>query len=327
MNILELDQELRSNKIRPCYLIAGEERHLALTSKKHILKTVFKETEPSPDVFYAPQTAPAKILSVLQTPAMFSPWRCVVVEEAGHYKKGDWETLKAGLAKPLERTTLLLIAEKLPALFKGMPPAFGIVECKKLYPNQVANWINIEARDLGVVISREAALFLSDAVGTDLGNLHQTLEMLTLYVGRRKIIQVEDVEVVAARTAQKNVFELTAAIGEKRPSPALKILEAILDQGEEPLKVLSLIARQLRLLAASQEIISASGGTPPPDFAKRIGVHPFFAKEYAAQSKRWRPSAWPACFESLFHCDVALKSSRHKPVAVLEKLIWELCGF
>lgn len=321
MDILELDQELRSNKIRPCYLIAGEERHLALTAKKHLLKTV----ETVPDIFYAPQTTLPKILDVLKTPAMFTPWRCVVVEEAGHYKKKDWEEWKKELAKPLEKTVLILILDGFPAALKDLPPSFGIVECKKLYPKQVAGWINMEARERGVAISREAALFLVDAVGTDLGNLYQTLEMLTLYVGGRKIIQVEDVEIVAARTAQKNVFELTTAVGEKKPEQALKFLEAILDQGEEPLKVLAMIARQLRLLASAQEIVQAAGGVVPPDFAKKIGVHPFFAKEYAAQSKRWRQKGWSHCFESLLNCDVALKSSRHKPEAILGRLIWELC--
>ena len=324
MDILTLDQELRSDKIRPCYLIVGEERHLALTAKKHILKTIFKEGAVSPDVFSAAKSSLAKIIDALKTPSMLTPWRCVVVEEADEFDKKDWEAFKNFSIPP--KATLILIAEKLTATVLGkLGPQVSVVECKNLYPRQVAGWINMTARDLGVPISQEAASFLVDCVGTDLGTLSQTLEMLLLYVGSRKIIQLEDVEVVAARSAQKNVFELTNAMGGKNPAQATKCLETILDQGEEPLRILGMIARHFRLLATAQEILAGSGGQMGPDFSKKLGVHPFFAKDYVAQAKRWKSNRWGKCFEALFECDSALKSSRHEPRAVLEKFIWELC--
>ncbi|MBI5300450.1 MAG: hypothetical protein HY877_09215, partial [Deltaproteobacteria bacterium] len=40
MDVTQLDQELRSGKIRSCYLIVGAERHLALTAQKQILNAI-----------------------------------------------------------------------------------------------------------------------------------------------------------------------------------------------------------------------------------------------------------------------------------------------
>lgn len=316
MDILTLDQELRSNKIRPGYLLVGPERHLVLTARKNILKTVFRDQDPSPDIYSALETSCAAILDVFKTPSMFSCARCVVVEEAHALKKKDLEEIKKIFKNPLPKAVLLLIAETLSKGFlDGLPASVSLVECKKLYPRQVLAWINIEARNLNIPISKEAASFLADCVGGDLGRLSQTLETASLYVGQRKIVGLEDVEVVAGLTAQKNIFDLTKSIGEKNPLQAVKILETVLDGGEEPLRVLGMIARHCRLLA--QALV--------PDFSKKLGVHPFFAKEYALQTRRWSSKGWKGCFATLALCDRTLKSSRHKPRAILEKLIWELC--
>lgn len=327
MDILTLDQELRSDKIRPGYLIVGPERHLALTAKQHILKSVFKGEEPSPDLFWASKTKIGAILDSFKTHSLFAKWRAVVVEEEGEWKKKEWEAIQKIFLKPAPNATMIILAESVTAAVLGkFPSAVGVVECKKLYPRQVAGWIGMEVRGLGLNISQEAASVLVDCVGTDLGELHHTLEMLSLYVGNRRLVQLEDVEAVAAKTAQKSIFEMTNAVGSKNRVEAAKFLSAILDQGEEPLKILSLIARHFRLLAQAQEILAESRGGFPPDFAKRLGVHPFFAKDYAAQTKHWKPNEWGECFEALFTCDTQLKSSRHEPGAVLGKLIRDLCG-
>ena len=202
----------------------------------------------------------------------------------------------------------------------------SVVECKKLYPRQVASWLNMEVKNLGLALSREAAKFLVDSVGTDLGALSQALEKLFLSGSKKGLIQLEDVETVVANTAQRNVFELTNAIGEKKPQAAVGILENILDQGEEPLKALALISRHFRLLARAQDILAKTGGENSPDFARQLKVHPFFAKDYARQARTFKKGRWQNRFERLQACDRALKSSRLKPQFVLEKLIWDLCA-
>lgn len=327
MDILQLDKELRSNQIRPGYWLIGEEAHLVLTAKKHILKAIFKETKPMTDVYSAAQTPLGKILDSLNTPSLLTPHRCVVVEDAEKFKKEAIDALAAFFKKPPPQTFLVLLAEDFKAAaLKKFPAAVGIVECKKLYPRQASGWVNMELRGLGVPISKEAADFLVEWVGCELGMLHQTLEQLVLYVGKRKIIQVEDVEAVAARSARKNVFDLTQAIGEQKPAQAIRWLQEIFDQGEEPVRVLGMIARHCRLLASAQAILAESGGAAPADLPKQLGVHPFFAKDYVSQARRWSKTGWPKCFERLALCDRSLKSSRNRPQIVLEKLIWELCS-
>lgn len=325
MDILTLDKELRSGKIRPAYLITGDERHLILSAKQHVLKTVFRDSTPMIDTYESGKTAIGTLLDAYRTPSLLSPWRCLVAESAEKFKKEDWEALIEIFQDPPTTATLILIADSVRATTtKKFPSSVAVVECKKLYPRQVIGWLNMAARDLGVPISQEAAQFLIDCLGCELGGLQQTLEKLKLYVGSRRLIQMEDVETVAAKTAQKTIFELAEAIGSRQPAEAIRLLNQMGGQGEEPLRLLALVARHLRILAQTQEILTRSGGRVPPDLPKQIGVHPFFAKQYLGQASLWPPKEWAKQFSALNRCDLRLKSSRHKPYAVLEKLIWEL---
>ena len=326
MDITQLDRDLRAKKIAHGYLLAGPERHLVLTAQRQILNAVFGDAPQSVDRFSFEKAKLAAVLDSLNTGSLLTPRKVVIAEEADRLKKADWEVLKNYLAKPNPQSVLILVAEAIkPGDLKSLSSKTTIVECKKLYPNQLPAWINMEAKNLGAQISQEAARFLGDLIGAELGAIHQALEKLLLFVGQRGLIQLEDVEKVIANTAQKNVFDMTNAIGLKKSTEALQFLNNILEQGEEPVRIFAMIVRHFRLLAKAQEVLAKNGPNAQPALAKELGVHPFFAKDYAVQAKRFRPRGWGKRFETLAESDRALKSSRLKSQAVLEKLILRLC--
>ena len=337
MDITQLDRDLRAKKIAHGYLLAGPERHLVLTAQRQILNAVFGDAPQSVDRFSFEKAKLAAVLDSLNTASLLTPRKVVIAEEADRLKKADWEALKNYLAKPNPQSVLILVGEELTrnriprtALVDKSHEVSGssclaVVECKKLYPNQLPAWINMEAKNLGAQISQEAARFLGDLIGAELGAIHQALEKLLLFVGQRGLIQLEDVEKVIANTAQKNVFDMTNAIGLKKSTEALQFLNNILEQGEEPVRIFAMIVRHFRLLAKAQEVLAKNGPNAQPALAKELGVHPFFAKDYAVQAKRFRPRGWGKRFETLAESDRALKSSRLKSQAVLEKLILRLC--
>lgn len=323
MDITQLDSELRAKKIRPVYILKGPERHLIQTAKKQILKGVLTDVAEKPDTFLAGKTPIHQILDCLRTPSILSPWRVVVVEEVEEWKKEDWEALQDYWKGKLENQTLILIGESIRAPYlKGVPSPVAIFDFKKLYPNQIASWINMEVRSMGLNISREGAQFLVDCVGSDCGSLYQALEKLNLFVGARRLVQLEDVEKVVANTAQKSIFDLTKAVGEKNQEKAFRLLKDILEQGEEPIRVLAMITRHFRILARAQELLSR--GVTGLTFAQQLKTSPFFAQEYAAQAKRLNPGGWKRRFATLYATERSLKSSRQAKERILEKLAWEL---
>lgn len=319
MDITQLSQELRAQKIRPCYLIKGAESYLVRTAREHILRAIFPSAQPEYDAFNAAQGELEKALDSLRTPSMFVPWRVVIVEEAQKLKKEDFDLIAAIFQKGIDQATLILIGEETRSTqHKNFPQLGGIVECKKLYANQIPSWVNMEAKRFGVTISREAAQCLAEALGENLGELVQALEKLTLYVGEKKLIDLKDVEALIADTGQKSIFDLTNAIGEKNSERSSELLEKILVQGEPPVKALTMIARHFRLLAKTQDILRNKATSA--ELASALKVNPFFVKDYLGQSRKLNPKEWKRRFRDIYQADGALKSSRHKAATILGRL-------
>lgn len=80
-------------------------------------------------------------------------------------------------------------------------------------------------------------LFL-EKVGTDTRQLVMEVEKLTLYIGDRKEITVEDVKAITSSSAEAIAWDFTDALGERRLDEALKILRQLIFQGEAPIGIL-----------------------------------------------------------------------------------------
>src|SRR3989338_3676449 len=89
MDLLQLDQELRSNKLRPCYWIYGAEQFLVSTARRNVLKVLLKDSQERPDLYEAGKVGFEPIAHSLRTPSMFHTVRCVVVEQANKLKANE----------------------------------------------------------------------------------------------------------------------------------------------------------------------------------------------------------------------------------------------
>lgn len=323
MNVVELAAELRGGKFRSCYLIKGNESYLMRSVRDQIIHALFPEGRPEIDIFHAEESGLAGVLDALRTPSMFCPHRVVLVEGAGELKKVDFDAIAAVVEKGISGATLILIGEgSSAASHKNFPKSGAIIECKKLYNNQIPGWLSMEAKRFGVTLSREAGQSLVDAVGENLGELALALEKLSLYVGDKKLIDLKDVEELIGVTGQKNIFDLCNAIGEKKGGRALGLIEGMLGQGEPPLKVLTMVARHFRLLTKAQDLLRRK--VSPTELASELGVSPYFAKDYVAQAGHFSSSSWKRRFHDLYWSDAALKASRHPKSVILKKLAWDL---
>jgi DNA polymerase-3 subunit delta len=249
----------------------------------------------------------------------------VIIREGEGLGKEMQEALADYASAPVESSTLVVVAEKLDGRSRFMQAALkggAIIECKPLYADRLPSWINMEVRRQGRQISQEAARFLADMVGGDLGQLAQSLERIVLYIGERRLIELRDVEEVIAETHQHNVFEFTDAVGTRRWPRALSLLTNILDNGEAPAMVLAMLARHFRILSKAKEI--AGRLTDAAEIANYLGIRPFFVRNYTDQAKNFSKGELRDAFRLLHRCDRELKSSRLGKERILENALFSL---
>jgi DNA polymerase-3 subunit delta len=168
-----------------------------------------------------------------------------------------------------------------------------------------------------------AAELLVNLVGPDMGLLDQELAKLAVYVGPAAKIEVADVDRLVGSSRAENTWKIFDAIATGRPGEALALLDRVLEQGEEPLRVLGACSMQLRRLAQAARL--AQQGRPLASALEEIGVPPYNLKGCEQQLRHlgWRRAQ--RLYDWLLETDLGLKgSSLLSPRVVLERLVVRL---
>ncbi|MFH1829959.1 MAG: DNA polymerase III subunit delta [Pseudomonadota bacterium] len=331
LDITTLDQELRQGKIRPLYVIVGEESYLAQGALRQLREAIGggEGCELSVCTYSARDVDAEEVIGALRNMSLLGARPLVIVRD-GEYitkdsRKNFLEALSDYLNAPLEASTLIISAVKIDGRSRFMQVATkqgAVVECKKLYDDKLPSWIGMEVKNRGRQMSMEAARFLADMIGNDLGQQVGAIERLMLYVGDRKLIELKDVEEAVTETHQRDIFELTDAVGKRKLSRALSYLHNLTQNGQPPPLILHMLARHFRILSKAREI--AGRMMDRAEIARYLGVNPFYAAGYVDQAKNFSKQELRKSFAVLHRCDREIKSSRLPRERVLERAIVEI---
>jgi len=104
-------------------------------------------------------------------------------------------------------------------------------------------------------------LALYEMTGFDLRVFSSNLEKLISYVGDRREITLTDVESVLQRTKKDPIYELTNALADRKPAPALFFLDSLLSSGIHPLQVFTALINQVRKLLLVKDFVESPFGS------------------------------------------------------------------
>lgn len=328
IDIIELERELRGGKIKSVYIIYGTEHHLVFSALRFVKDAIIGKdgSDFAVKTLSGREARGGDVLTALKTVSMLGGRPLVIIREGESIPKATLEALTGYVERPVESSTLVVVAEKMDGRTRFMQVAQkngAVIECKPLYQDKVPFWVNMEVKRQGRQISEQSARFLADMVGNDLGQIAQAIEKIILYIGDKKLIDVPDIENAITETHQHVIFELTDAVGQRRLANALKLLQNIIENGESPIVILNMLARHFRILSKAKDIAGRAG---EGETAKYLGVHPFFAKNYVSQAKNFSAGDLKKSFGVLHRCDRALKSSRLDKERILEKAVFAIVG-
>jgi len=108
----------------------------------------------------------------------------------------------------------------------------------------------------------------------------------------------------------KHVFCFLDALGYKNKQKAFLELHRLLDQGESPLYLLTMIEWQVRNLLKVQ---SAKG--------KVQNMHPFVLRKIRTQLKNFGEDELVSIFRKIFEAEIALKTTQQDSTLVLDRLV------
>jgi DNA polymerase-3 subunit delta len=135
-------------------------------------------------------------------------------------------------------------------------------------------------------------------------------------------VDLEEAREVLSVNLQQNVFHLVNAIGLKKEKEAYKALYALLLKGEVPLVILTMIVRQIRLIAKFKALEAQP--LDKRSIAARLKIPVFAVEDVMRQSRLFSKEDLYKAYKECLRCDMALKSGV-EPLFALEGLIKKLC--
>ncbi len=158
-------------------------------------------------------------------------------------------------------------------------------QSKKLYENQLPDWISQHATSKGYTLTHKATALLSESIGNDLSSLANELDKLMLSYSKNMTIDAHHIEQQVGISREFNFFELQKALGTKQKDKVHQIVDYLVHAARTPtVLILNLLFQYFLKLAQLQATKHTATNA---QLAAKIGVNPYFLKEYKAATTHY----------------------------------------
>jgi DNA polymerase-3 subunit delta len=334
----EAVSQAKSGKLRPVYLVSGEERLLRdeVVGALRAASLAGGVAAFNEDKFTAGEVDVDTIVAAARTVPMMAPRRFVLVRGAERWDGTDgdsapFDRLAEYAAAPVDSTCLVVVATKLDGRRKLAQAARKqgyLVACESLDARALPGWIASRFEAKGHAIDVDVAELIAALAGPQLSSVDDAVERLSLYVGVGALVGEEAVGACIARVRAADTWALVDAVGARDLGRALRTLADAYDPRDRGLPLLGALAWSVRQIARFLAALDA--GASPDEAARRAGVfQPYRARELATKARAVKAQAGGREIERwmliLAETDLALKSSRRGADAILEDMLTRLC--
>lgn len=309
--VKQLVTDIKNKNLKPIYFLMGEEAYYIDKISDFIESSVLAEEERGFNqmVLYGRDVSIDDIVGQSKRYPMMAEYQVVIVKEAQDLSRTIEKLAK--YAENPQPTTVLVVnykykkLDKRKALYKTLKKTGVVYESKKLYENQVADWIRRVLSPKKYGISPKAAQMLVEFLGTDLSKINNELEKLQIILPEGTQISPDHVEENIGISKDYNNFELRKAIGERNTKKAYKIVHYFADNPKDnPMVVtVSLLFNFFSQLLHFHGLKDKS----PRNVASALKVNPYFVNEYIAAARNFPMRKVSAVVSTLREFDVRSK--------------------
>jgi DNA polymerase-3 subunit delta len=335
LKIQDFNKLILSKKTSPVYLLAGEESYLVDMCLNKIEEFLGVD-DLSKEIFYVTESSSEDILNAVQTLPFLSEKRVVVVRGVNKVKPVDAERLIIYLSNVIETACLILlyndnykkesIAERKELINKCISSEHCIcVDCRRQYENEVKEFIKSEFARKDKTISYDAITKIVNENGTDLSNISNEIEKVSLFVGKNiKNITQKDLEKISGHTKEINTYALSLNIEAKDLKKAVFVLEKLLNEGEEPVIILSSISSAVRRMLTAKSMIEEQNMSAVK-IALVLRIHKSYASAFFRNLKKHKITKLKDSLKKILEADTTIKTGGNDPISDLEKTVLFIC--
>jgi DNA polymerase-3 subunit delta len=186
---------------------------------------------------------------------------------------------------------------------------------------ELASWVQHEAGQLGLKLSRDGSAELIRRSEPELAILHQELEKVALFADPNQVVGADQIKQVVADNRLHKIFALTDALAEPGSLSALRLLGQLYAEGNADAYVHFMLTQHfLRLL---QVRLLQDEGAGRDAVLGKLGRTYAVEKAYD-QAARWDAGRLQSALRALYDLEWAVKSGQTEWEAALEAFVFRL---
>lgn len=283
--------DIKNGKLYPIYFLMGEEPYFIDSISGCIEKNVLSDSEKDFNqvVLYGKDTDIEHIVANAKRYPMMAEKQVVIVKEAQHLSR-TIDNLLDYVNQPQPSTVLVICykyktIDKRKKLAKAVGKAGLLFESKKLYDNQMGEWIRKELASDNYQIEPKAASLLVEFLGTDLSKTVNELNKLKVILPKGTKILAAHIEENIGISKDFNNFELRKAIGERQVVKANQIINYFAQNPKNNPLVLTISL----LYGFFSQLLVYHGlkDKSKQNVASALRVNPYFVQDYQRAARNY----------------------------------------
>ncbi len=282
--VLKIINDIKTGNIKPIYFLMGEEPYYIDKLSEYIENNILTDDEKgfNQTILYGRDVSIEDIISNAKRYPMMADRQVIIVKEAQDLAR-TIDKLETYATNP-QPTTVLVICYKYKTLDKRkkvtkvLEKAGVVYESKKLYENQVGEWLKRVLQGKKLNIEPKAAAMLVDFLGTDLSKIANEIDKLAIILPQGSTITPTIIEENIGFSKDFNVFEFRKAIGEKNQIKAYQIADYFAQNPKDnPMVVTTSL-----VFSFFSQLLQYHGlkDKSPTNVARALKVNPYFVKDY-----------------------------------------------
>jgi len=300
---------IKNKDLKPIYFLTGEEAYYIDAISKYIEDTVLTEEEKgfNQTILYGRDVTIDEVISTAKRFPMMAEKQVLIVKEAQDLSR-TIDKLISYVENPQPSTVLVICykykkLDKRKKIFKTIQKNGVLFESKKLYDNQVPDWIRKVLAAKGYSISPKASQMLVEFLGSDLGKVNNELEKLQLICKPEEEINAQIIEENIGISKDFNNFELQNAISTRNVKKAFGIIQYFTHNP----KAHPLVLTVSLLFSFFSKVLKYHALTNKSQASKVLGVNPYFIKDYEIAARNYPMKNVSAIIASIQEIDMKSK--------------------
>jgi DNA polymerase-3 subunit delta len=309
-------QDLKNKKYAPVYFLQGDEAYYIDVIIDFIEKNILSEAEKGFNqlVLYGKDVEMSTIITNARRYPMMSERQVVIIKEAQEIqdlgKEQGLKLFENYLQNPLS-STILVFGHKYKsidgrkAIGKILEKQAVVVNSKKIYDNQLPEWISSYVKSRGYTIDPKAIHMLSDNIGNNLERLSNEINKVIINLPEKGHLSPEIIQKYVGISKEYNVFELQKALGIRDVLKANQIVNYF-EANTKSNPVIPVIALLISFYSKLL-LIHHSKDKSEKGIASALHLSPYIIREYIQAARMY---SLPKVIENINFLSIADRHSK-----------------